>query len=310
MKKEKHQLTAEEKAAKKKKAKKRRGTVTNIILVLFLLIGIAVVSYPTVSDWWNSMHMSRAVSNYIEAIENMTDDELVEALDAAHAYNERLAHVGMHFNLTEEELAEYNSLLDVTGTGIMGYIQIPAINVNLPIYHGTEESVLQIAVGHLEGTSLPVGGPGTHTALSGHRGLPSARLFTDLDKLTEGDVFTVNVLNETITYMIDQIRIVLPAEVQELSILEGEDHCTLITCTPYGVNTHRMLVRGTRIENLMEGEEVINVPADAVKYSTYVVILAVGIPLMFIVQVITLIYFSKKKPRRSDAELLDEFKKM
>lgn len=161
----------------------------------------------------------------------------------------RLSHDESRFNLTDEERAKYEKTLDVTGTGIMGYVEIPKISVSLPIYHGTDATVLQIAIGHIPGSSLPVGGQGTHCVISGHRGLPSARLFTDIDQLREGDLFMLNVLGKTLTYQVDQIRVVLPDELDDLAIDDGQDYCTLVTCTPYGVNTHRLLVRGHRVPN-------------------------------------------------------------
>ena len=294
--------------AKEKKApgkKKKKGGFSTFILVVLFLVGAAVLAYPTVSDWWNTMHTSRAIASYVEAVEDMSAKEREEMLEAAREYNKRLAQTGVHFMASEAEIAEYYSLLDITGTGIMGYIQIPTINVNLPIYHGTGEEVLQIAVGHLEGTSLPVGGENTHAALSGHRGLPSATLFTHLDRVVEGDTFTITVYGEVMTYQVDQIRIVLPAEVQDLTIEPGEDHVTLITCTPYGVNSHRMLVRGRRIETLA-GD--VHVDPDAVKIPTYTVMLAVGIPLLFIVQAIILLVYGRKKPGKTYREMLDDFK--
>ena len=190
----------------------------------------------------------------------------------------------------------------------MGYIQIRSIDVYAPIYHGTVETVLQIAIGHLSGSSLPVGGASTHTLLSGHRGLPSARLFTDLDQLEEGDIFTITVLNRTITYQVDQIRIVLPEETGELPVIEGEDYCTLITCTPYGVNSHRMLVRGRRTDNIAGGEDLVLVK-EAVKLPTTMVMLAVGIPLLFVLLAILLIYYRFKKPKKKAEELLEELRK-
>lgn len=230
--------------------------MVTILLFLILFAGLSLVLYPTVSDWWNSFHQSRAIASYVEAVENMNEQEYQNIFEKAQEYNERISQNGIHWVLSESEAEEYYSLLDISGTGIMGYITIPAIGVKLPIYHGTDESVLQIAAGHLEGTSLPVGGENTHSAISGHRGLPSARLFTDLDQLREGDVFTVTVLNEVLTYQVDQIRIVEPYELEELMITEGEDYVTLVTCTPYGVNTHRLLVRGTRIETIEEAAVV------------------------------------------------------
>ena len=251
------------------------------------------------------MHATQAIAGYVTAVEDLSGKEREEMLEAAKAYNESLAN-GVDFTMTEEEYKIYEDLLNVAGTGIMGYVQISAIGVNLPVYHSVDESVLQIAVGHIPGSSLPVGGERTHCILSGHRGLPSAKLFSDLDQMVEGDTFTLNVMGQTITYMVDQIRIVLPEETDELAIKPGRDYCTLVTCTPYGVNTHRMLVRGKRIENIA-GEVV--VVAEAIRIPTYVVIPAVGIPLLFITLTVALIVSSVKGRRKSKKEILDELRK-
>jgi sortase A len=299
-------VSEEAEKKEKRKKKKKRVSLSNIILTVVLLAGVGVMLYPTVSDWWNSRHASQAIANYVEAVTGMDPEIRDTMLEAARQYNASLS-TGVHFKLTDEEYAEYESLLDLTGTGIMGYIQIPSINVNLPVYHGTEESVLQVAVGHIAGSSLPVGGEGSHCVVSGHRGLPTARLFTDLDDLEEGDLFLMNILEETLTYEIDQIRIVLPEEVDDLAIVAGKDYCTLVTCTPYGINTHRMLVRGHRIGNM--DDNVVIVTADAVKIPTYYVIPAVGIPLLFIALVIMLACSGRRKPKRTQQELLDDLKK-
>lgn len=251
------------------------------------------------------MHATQAIANYTEAVENLSAEDKENMLKAAREYN-RSRPNGANFGLTDEEYAEYESLLDITGTGIMGYIQIPSIGVNLPVYHGVEESVLQIAVGHVPGSSLPVGGKRTHAVLSGHRGLPSAKLFSELDKLKEGDVFTVTVLDRMITYQADQIRIVLPEETDELAIVDGKDYCTLVTCTPYGINTHRILLRGHRIKNI-NGD--IAITAEATRIPNYIVIPAVGIPILFIMLIIMLIYYRRRGPVRTEEELLDEIRK-
>ena len=290
---------------KKGAKKKGSGKVSTFILLLILLAGLGLLLYPTVADWWNSFHQTRAVASYIEAVENIDSGEAEAMLAQADAFNSLLARTGVHFPLSQEEGAMYQQLLDVNGDGIMGYVEIPSIKVYLPIYHGTGDAILQVATGHLEGTSLPVGGASTHCAISGHRGLPSARLFTDLDQLEEGDIFMVTVLTRKITYVVDQIRIVLPEEVEDLEITPGEDYCTLVTCTPYGVNSHRMLVRGTRIENLPD--EVLVMP-DARRVSTYIVIPAVGVPLLFLLLTGMLFYYSFRKPRKSGKQLLEEFK--
>ena len=288
-----------------KKKKKKRFSLSTLLLVLILLAGIAVLLYPTVSDWWNSMHATQAIANYVDAVENLSEKDRKERLKAARVYNESRPN-GANFNLTEQEYSDYENILDITGTGIMGYIQIPSIGVDLPIYHSVEESVLQIAVGHVPGSSLPIGGRRTHAVLSGHRGLPSAKLFSDLDKLKEGYIFTITVLDRTITYKADQIRIVLPDETDELAIEDGKDYTTLVTCTPYGINTHRILLRGHRIKNI-NGD--VNITAEAVKIPTYIVIPAVGIPILFIMLIIMLIYYRRKGPAKTDRELLDEIKK-
>ena len=219
---------------------------STVLLLLILLAGAGLLGYPTFADWWNSFHQSRAIAGYSEQVSQIDDAEYEKMLKDAHAYNRELLKKGDgRFNMTDEERKVYDSLLDVTGTGIMGYVEIPKINVSLPIYHGTDETILQIAVGHIEGSSLPVGGEGTHCVISGHRGLPSAKLFTDLDQLQEGDIVQITVLDETLTYEIDQIRIVLPNELEDLAIDPKKDYLTMVTCTPYGINSHRMLVRGT-----------------------------------------------------------------
>lgn len=282
------------KSAKSKK--KKRSLVSTIILFIILLIGAGVMAYPTVSDWWNSFHQSRAIATYASAVENTSTEEMEAMLEAAREYNEELLKKPNRYEMSDEEKAEYASLLDLSGTGVMGYVQINAIGVSLPIYHGTDESVLQIAVGHIEGTSLPVGGESTHTVLSGHRGLPSARLFTDLDKLKEGDTYTVTVLNRTVTYMVDQIRIVEPTDMSDLNISLGEDYCTLVTCTPYGVNSHRLLVRGHRIDNI--ADEIVVTP-EAVIIPNYVTIPAVAIPILFLFLMGMLIFYNRKPGKKA-----------
>lgn len=277
-----------------------------MILSLILFAGLCLILYPTVSDWWNSFHQSQAIASYVNEVDNTSESERQAILDEAYAYNDRLKSRSSSFILTEAEKAEYDSMLNVGSAGIMGVIQIPAINVNLPIYHGTEEEVLQVGVGHIAGSSLPVGGKGTHSLLSGHRGLPSARLFTDLDQLKEGDTFIITVLDHVLTYQIDQIRIVLPEEVDQLSIVEGEDYCTLITCTPYGINTHRILVRGRRIANA-EGDLIIQ--REATRVPSYLVILALGLPLMVFIFAGTLIYYQVRRPKKSEKEILEDLKK-
>ena len=230
---------------------KRR--LSTILFGVVFIAGLSLLLYPTVSDYWNSFHQSRAIASYVDAVDNTDEQKLDEMRKAAQAYNEKLLSKQDRYEMSDQDKAEYESLLDVSGTGVMGYVEIPSINVSLPIYHGTDNTILQIGVGHIEGTSLPVGGASTHCAVSGHRGLTSSKLFTDIDQMAEGDTFKLYVLGETLTYEVDQIRIVLPDELNDLKIEEGQDYCTLITCTPYGVNSHRLLIRGHRIANDAQG---------------------------------------------------------
>lgn len=230
-----------------------RRKLSTILFVIVFLAGLSLLLYPTVSDYWNSFHQSRAIASYVDAVDNTDEKKLEEMRQAAEAYNEKLLSKQDRYDMSDSDRAEYESLLDVSGTGVMGYVEIPSINVSLPIYHGTDNTILQIGVGHIEGTSLPVGGASTHCAVSGHRGLTSSKLFTDIDQMAEGDTFKLSVLGETLTYEVDQIRIVLPDELNDLKIEEGQDYCTLITCTPYGVNSHRLLIRGHRIANDAQG---------------------------------------------------------
>ena len=271
---------------------------TNLILIGIVLLGMGLIAYPGFADWWNSLHQSRAVASYAESVANLDANKYSEMLADAEAYNAELAKIGAQWIMTDEQMAEYNRQLAVTDSGIMGYIDIPKIRVTLPIYHGTDETILQIAIGHLAGTSLPVGGDSTHCVVSGHRGLPSARLFTDIDKLVEGDTFTMTVLNRTVTYEVDQIRIVEPTDLSNLQIEEGKDYCTLVTCTPYGINTHRLLVRGHRVANA-NGEA--NVIADALQIEPVYVAPVVAAPMLIILLILLFVMTSepfRKKGRK------------
>ena len=264
---------------------KRKGsTSTTVILVLLFVIGLSLLLYPTLSDYWNSLHQSKAISDYADNIADLSKENYDELWTAAKSYNASLVPRFNAFLLTDEQNEQYDSLLNVSGLGIMGYIEIPEINCSLPIYHGTDESVLQIAVGHISWSSLPTGGESTHCVLSGHRGLPSAKLFTNLDKLTEGSTFMLRVLDEVLTYEVDQILTVLPDEVDALQIVEGEDLCTLVTCTPYGINSHRLLVRGHRIENV-EAAKTARVTADAIQIEPLLVAPAVAIPFLILLMI-------------------------
>ncbi|MCI6745292.1 MAG: class C sortase [Anaerolactibacter massiliensis] len=266
--------------------------LSNFILVLIFLTGVSLLVYPTFSDWWNSMHQSRAIASYVDQVNSLDDAQYETMLEQARAYNETLVGKEDRYILDEAETAEYNSLLDVTGTGIMGYVVIPKINVRLPIYHGTDPSVLEIAIGHIAGSSLPVGGESTHCVLSGHRGLPSAKLFTDIDQLKEGDQFMLEVLGDTLTYEVDQIKVVLPDELEDIEIEEGQDLCTLVTCTPYGVNTHRLLVRGHRVDTVEQNH--VRIVSDAVQIEPMTVALVIGLPVLVIVMLVRMIFAGKK----------------
>lgn len=278
-----------------------RKHLSTFFLILVLLIGLSLLLYPSVSDYWNSFHQSRAIASYAEQVANLDNDTYDHLWEDARAYNRSLMVRDNAYLLSEEQKAEYERLLDVSGLGIMGYIEIPSIDVSLPIYHGTEESVLQIAVGHLEWTSLPVGGESTHCVLSGHRGLPSAKLLTDLDRLVEGDVFMLRVLDEVLTYEVDQVLIVEPHETDALHIVEGEDYCTLVTCTPYGINTHRLLVRGHRIENIEEAK-VVRVTADAIQIEPLLVAPIVAIPMLLVLLILLMLPRQQKKKHGGDAD--------
>lgn len=277
-----------------KKSPRNKDTMSTVILILVLVIGLSLLLYPSFSNYWNEQHQTRAIVNYTEQVAQLDTDQYNDLWASARAYNQDLLSRSNHYTLTDEQKAQYNELLNITGSGVMGYIEIPTINVHLPIYHGTEENVLQVAVGHLDWTSLPTGGENTHCVLSGHRGLPSARLFTDLDDLVVGDYFMLHVLDETLTYEVDQILIVEPDDTEELLIQEGKDLCTLVTCTPYGVNSHRLLVRGHRVDNLEEAQEV-RITADAVIVEKLVVVPFVLVPILLFMLIALLVSTRKKK---------------
>ena len=270
-----------------------KNKITTWILVLALLAGLSLLLYPTVSDYWNSLHASQAVATYAEDVKSIYKTQYDELLAAAHSYNESLHTRTNDFYLTDEQQAAYDTLLNIGQTGIMGYIEIPVIKLSLPIYHGTSDSVLQIAVGHLDWTSLPVGGTGTHCVLSGHRGLPSAKLFTNLDQMKTGDTFVIRVLDEVLTYEVDQILIVEPNNTSALTIEAGKDLCTLVTCTPYGINSHRLLVRGHRVENTPEAK-MIRVVADAIQIEPLIVAPVVAAPVLLILFVMLMLPKRKK----------------
>ena len=257
--------------------KKNKST---IILILVFFVGLSVMLYPTISDYINQLHQTRAVANYAADVDKLSDADYTAYFEAADAFNAQIAADpdALYF---PDRFPSYESTLDVTGTGIMGYITIEKISVELPIYHGTSDAVLQVAAGHLEGTSLPVGGASTHGVISAHRGLPSAKLFTNLDQLEVGDTFTITVLDRTLTYEVDNISIVLPTETDSLKVSEGKDYVTLMTCTPYGINTHRLLVRGRRITT-PDKLKHIRVTSDAIKIEPILTAPIMALPLLLV----------------------------
>ncbi|MFA1015877.1 class C sortase [Dubosiella newyorkensis] len=227
---------------------------TTILLIVAFTVGLSLLLYPTIANWWNEMYAARAVATYDEAVAKLQEEDLELMYADAVKYNQLLLEEKNRYFPSEEMHELYEKTLNVNDDGLMGSVNIPKANINLPIFHGTDEDLLQKNVGHIEGSSLPVGGESTHAVISGHRGLPSARLFTDITKLVEGDTFTVRVLGKTLTYEVDQIRTVLPEETSDLEIVPGQDLMTLVTCTPYGINSHRLLVRGHRVPNALEGD--------------------------------------------------------
>lgn len=266
---------------------------STIALWLIFIIGLSLLLYPSVSDYWNSFRQTKAIAGYVEKVATMDAEEYARVLKSAEEYNEMFLGRKNLWVLNEEQTALYENQLNINGDGIMGYIEIPKINCSLSIYHGTSDKVLQVAVGHLEGSSLPVGGKGTHCVLSRHRGLPSAQLFTNLDQLAEGDVFMLYVLGETYTYEVDQIRIVDPDDLSELAVEEDKDLCTLVTCTPYGVNSHRLLVRGHRADNEVVSNIVVT--ADAVLTDETVVSVVIATPVLLGLLVFVLLRSRKRK---------------
>lgn len=272
-----------------------KKNLSTILLIIIFVIGLSLLLYPSVSNFWNSQHQSRAIAGYTEAIEKMETEQYEKIWKEAEEYNTTLLEKKYRWILNEKEQKEYEELLDMSEMGIMCYVEIPKIRVSLPVYHGVDEAILQKAIGHIAGSSLPVGGESTHCVLSGHRGLPSAKLFTNLDRLEEGDYFILHTLKQDLAYEVDQILIVEPEDVSSLEIKEGEDLCTLITCTPYGVNSHRLLVRGHRVSKLAADKS--QIMADAVKVDSFVVAFIATIIVLVIVLFIVLCSRKRKGKR-------------
>ena len=284
--------------------KKKNSSASTIALVAIFFVGLSVLLYPTISDFWNEKRQSQAIINYDDLIVDLTPEDYSDLFAEADTYNGKIRNMAYPFLNHKNIEEEYYKTLDINGDGMMGYITIEKIKVQLPIYHGTSDKVLNSAVGHVEGSSLPVGGKSTHAILSAHRGLPSAKLFTNLDKLEEGDIFTIRILDRTITYQVDQVLIVLPHETDSLNIVPGKDFCTLVTCTPYGINTHRMLVRGKRIENIEE-DKVINVITEAYQIDPLLVTPAVAAPMLGILLIILLVKSNKGKNKKKAKKTQD-----
>lgn len=263
-----------------------------VIMASGLIIGVGLLMYPTLSNYWNSFHQTRAIMEYNDAVTSMSKDDYEVILKKARAYNRHLATTGIIWKMDDDQRREYDSLLKINGTEVMAYVSMPKFHIRVPVYHGTDEAVLQVAIGHLEGSSLPVGGKSTHCLISGHRGLPSARLFTDLDKVKEGDTWTITTLNETLTYECDQIRIVEPDDISALQIIKGKDLCTLITCTPYGINTHRLLIRGHRIPN---ADGAADLTADAIQIEPVYVAPVMAVPALIILIAVMLLSAKRSK---------------
>ena len=267
----------------------------SIAILIMFIVGLSVLLYPAISDYLNSKHASKVISEYNDKLSVSSEEEIEAVFKKAEDYNKRL-HDSPSAFFEPSLVSGYKDTLDITGTGIMGYIDIDRINVELPIYHGISKELLQVGVGHLTGTSLPVGGESTHCVLSGHRGLPSAKLFTDLDELEIGDTFTITILDRRFTYEVDQIKTVLPEEFDDLRIADGKDYCTLLTCTPYGINTHRLLVRGVRTENTEEKKIGVFVKNEAFRIDPLIVAPIAAVPLLIIT--FTLIFISDKRQKK------------
>ena len=295
----------------RRKRKKKNHRVSNLVLVLILLTGLVIMAYPAFSEYWNSLHQSRAIMGYAQRVAELTNEEYEAILSSALDYNKRLLDLPNRWLVEHDEdlKMDYETQLNADGTGDMGFITIPKINVNLPVYHGTSDSVLQTSIGHIAGTSLPVGSThsneedflvpdyASHCVLSGHRGLPSARLFSDLDAMEVGDIFYLTILDQTLTYEVDKITVILPEEMAELEIFPGQDLCTLMTCTPYGINTHRLLVRGSRIENEKKKLNV-RITADGLRIDPLYVAPFIAVPVLILMVFWVLIMTSGRKKNR------------
>ena len=280
---------------------KKRKIITSILLCVFL-IGLSVLLYPMISSYWNSKTQSKAIEDYDTLMQRLKPEDYTAAFKKAERYNKRLSK--LNFPLSDYAAVKgYKNTLNVMNNGIMGYIDIDKIQVKLPIYHGTDASVLNTACGHLEGSDLPIGGKGTHCVISAHRGLPSAKLFTDLDRMEVGDTLRITVLDRVLVYEVDQIKTVVPNNVGDLLIDKDKDLFTLVTCTPYGINTHRLLVRGHRIDS--ENTRTMQVVSEAYIIDRLIVTVLVSIPIIFALMLYVFFKPVKKKlPINDEGELI------
>ena len=269
-----------------------RSKKSTIILLVSFFIGLSVLLYPSISSYWNSKTQSEAIVDYESMLSQYKPEDYAAIFAEADAYNKQLAQLNEPL-VEHNRLPDYNSILNVGGTGMMGYITVPKISQELPVYHGTSDGVLSVAVGHLQGTSLPVGGENTHCVVSAHRGLPTAVLFTHLDRMEIGDLFYFTILDRTITYEVDQIRIVDPDDASLLQIKDGKDYCTLLTCTPYGINTQRLLVRGHQIDASQTRN--LYVANEAYRIEPLVVMPIVALPIIFVLLVYVMFAPVKKE---------------
>lgn len=285
-------------------SKKKLNIISTVLLVIMLLVGLSVMLYPVISDWWNSKVQSRAVASYNRTVANMDKRETERIFQQAREYNQKLSALYRPFS-DYKQISGYEDTLDISGTGIMGYISIPVIGSELVIYHSTDDEVLNIAAGHLQGTSLPIGGEGNHAVISAHRGLPSAKLFSDLDKLVVGDVFTITILDEVLTYEVENIYIVEPEETEKLLPVAGKDYVTLMTCTPYGVNTHRLLIRSKRIATAYNSK--LKITAEATLVDSMLVVPLIAFPLFAGL----IVYWSVNGKRRKNknTDKIESYKK-
>lgn len=277
----------------------KKSKITTIIMILFFFMGLIILLYPSISSFYNQKIQSKSIVDY-ETLLNLEDNNYEEEFEEASSYNKKLNLLNDPFISSYELTKNYKKVLNINNNGMMGYLTINKIKVELPIYHGTDEKVLNRGVGHIEGSSLPVGGKSTHSVLSAHRGLPTSMLFTDLNKLEIGDIFTIKILNRTLTYQVDKISVVKPDDINNLAVEEDKDYVTLVTCTPYGINTHRLLVRGVRVENDIDGMDYIT--TDSFKISNLIVTPIVVIPIIFVLLIIIIL-----KPINKEKIDLEEY---